>query len=222
MPARRSSALDALAVVGKAFASAKRLEIIELLAQREQSVDELVRTTGMGLSTVSAHLQILRASNLVRTRRAGTKVFYRVSGEDVATLFAALGSVARHHSADVEQALDAYVGSGVAEAGEVSREDLVARLAAGEVVLLDVRPAQEFSAGHIADALSMPLEDLGSRLGDLPAERDVVAYCRGAYCVLAHDAVTILREHGRPAARLQDGILEWRQAGLPVAVEPAP
>lgn len=219
---RRGSALDALAVVGKAFASAKRLEIIELLAQREQSVDELVRTTGMGLSTVSAHLQILRASNLVRTRRAGTKVFYRVAGEDVATLFAALGSVARHHSADVEQALGSYVGSGAAEAGEVSREELAARLAAGEVILLDVRPTQEFNAGHIPEAVSMPLEDLGSGLADLPRGRDLVAYCRGAYCVLAHDAVTILREHGRSATRLQDGILEWRQAGLPVSVETAP
>ncbi len=212
-----TSVFDALAVVGKAFASAKRLEIIELLAQSEHSVDEIVRATGQGLSTVSAHLQILRAANLVRTRRSGTRVIYRVAGPDVAELHALLGSVARRHSADVEAALAAHLGSG-GDVHDISREDLRARMREGTVTLLDVRPTEEFTSAHIPGAVSLPLADLAARLAEVPADRDIVAYCRGAYCVMAHDAITLITAQGREAERLQDGFLEWRLAGLPVAV----
>ncbi|HET8601814.1 MAG TPA: metalloregulator ArsR/SmtB family transcription factor [Segeticoccus sp.] len=211
----RTGLFDELAVVGKAFASAKRLEIIELLAQSPHSVEEISRATGQGMSTVSAHLQILRASRLVRTHREGTRVIYRLAGEDVAVLFARLGVTARTHSPDVEAALDAYLGSGGEDVQEVSREELLARLRTGEVTLLDVRPPEEFRAGHIPGALSMPLGDLAEHLSELPAG-DLVAYCRGAYCVLAHDAVTLLHTQGRPARRLEDGMLEWRLARLPI------
>lgn len=206
---------DHLAVVGKAFANAKRLHIIELLAQAERSVDEVVQLTGLGLSTVSAHLQILRASALVRTRRQGTRVFYRLAGDDVATLFAALGAVARAHSADVGAALDAYLGTG-GGVGTLSRAEVATGLERGTVALLDVRPVEEYASGHIPDAVSMPLEDLVARVEELPSTGRLVTYCRGAYCVMAHDAVTLLGSVGREAVRLEDGFLEWRREGLPV------
>lgn len=216
MDEARTQVFEQLAVVGKAFASPKRLEVIELLAQRERSVDELARLTGTGLSTVSAHLQILRLANLVRTRREGTRVHYRLAGPDVAVLFASLGTVARTHSADVGAALAAYLGGGPVGVEEVTREELEDRLAAGTVTLLDVRPVEEYAAGHIPGATSLPLGDLLAAAGDLAAGPDVVAYCRGAYCVMAHDAVALLGAHGVRAVRLQDGVLEWQLAGLPL------
>lgn len=211
-----SGAHDELAVVGKAFASAKRLAIIELLAQSEHSVDQIAHSTGQGLSTVSAHLQILRAARLVTTRREGTRVIYRLAGPDVAALYAALGAAARTHSPDVQAALSAHLGSGGEEVDEISRSELVRRMEAGEVTLLDVRPPDEYAAGHIPGAVSIPLGELTDRLDQLH-EAELVAYCRGAYCVLAHDAVTLLGSHGHRAQRLEDGILEWRLAGLPIA-----
>ncbi len=212
----RGTVLDELAVVGKAFASAKRLEIIELLAQSEHSVEQIARTTGQGMSSVSAHLQILRAARLVRTRREGTRVIYRVAGPDVATLYAALGATARTHSPDVQAALTAYLGLGGGEVDQISRAELARRLKSGAVTLLDVRPLEEYDAGHIPGAVSVPLAELTDRLAEL-AEGELVAYCRGAYCVLAHDAVTLLGTRDRHALRLEDGFLEWRLAGLPVA-----
>ena len=209
---------DRLAVVGKAFANATRLQIIQLLAQSERSVEELVQLTSLGLSTVSAHLQILRAANLVRTRREGTRIHYRLAGDDIAALYAALGAVGRAHSTDVEAALTAYLGSGGGEVGEVTRAEVARRLAEGTITLVDVRPSEEYAAGHIPGAVSVPLAELVARIPSLSPEREIVAYCRGAYCVLAHDAVTLARTAGREALRLEDGMLEWRQAGLPVAV----
>ncbi len=215
---RRSELFDQLAVVGKAFASAKRLEIIELLSQGERTVESLSREAGLRLSTASAHLQILKLTNLVRTRRSGTRIYYSLAGDDVAALYAALGAVARERSADVERAHDAYLGlSDVGAVPEISREELVHRLRKGKVQVLDVRPHEEYVAGHIAGAHSVPFGDLSQRLESLRGA-DVVAYCRGAYCVLAHDAVRLLRAGGRSASRLEDGMLEWRLAGLPVEV----
>ncbi len=211
----RTGVFDELAVVGKAFASSKRLEIIELLAQSPHSVDAIARATGQGMSTVSAHLQILRASRLATSHKEGTRVIYALAGDDVAALFARLGVTARTHSPDVSAALDAYLGSGGEDVHEVTRDELVERLSSGEVTLLDVRPPEEYRAGHIPGALSVPLGHLTERLRELP-ESSLVAYCRGAYCVLAHDAVTLLTSRGRDARRLEDGILEWRLAGLPL------
>lgn len=209
-----------LAVVGKAFASAKRLEVIDLLAQGERSVEALAGAAGLGVTTTSAHLQILKMANVVSTRRDGTRIYYRLSGDDVATLYASLGRVARAHSADVERALDAYLGTGSLDDVElVERPDLLRRMETGEVQVIDVRPGEEFAAGHIAGARSLPFGELIERLDDLDPDADVVAYCRGAHCVLAHDAVRLLEAHGRHATRLEDGMLEWRLAGLPVAVD---
>jgi rhodanese-related sulfurtransferase/DNA-binding transcriptional ArsR family regulator len=216
-PRRRSALFDQLAVVGKAFASAKRLELIDLLSQGERTVDSLAREAGLGVSTASAHLQVLRISNLVRTRREGTRIYYSLAGQDVATLYASMQAVAREHSADVGRALDAYLGvSGLGDVEEVTREELLQRLAAGDVLLLDVRPAEEYAAGHIPGAISVPFGEVAERMGSFDVDSDIVAYCRGAYCVLAHDAVRLLHDQGRDARRLQDGLLEWRLTGLPV------
>lgn len=215
----RHTVFDRLAVVGKAFASAKRLELIDLLSQGERTVEALAAEAGLQTSTASAHLQVLKLANLVSTRRDGTRIHYRLAGEDVASLFAALRTVARTHSADVEAALATYLGIGRHDAGEVelvTREDLVGRMAREEVLLLDVRPAEEYTAGHIPGAVSVPFDRIADRLDELPADTELVAYCRGGWCVMAHDAVRLLRAEGRTARRLEDGMLEWRVAGLPV------
>lgn len=217
---RRAEFFSRLAVVGKAFASAKRLELVDLLAQGERSVEALARQAGMGITTTSSHLQILKMAHVVSTRRAGTRVFYRLSGEDVATLYASLGRVARTHSADVERALEAYLGTGSLDDVElIGREDLLKRLEDGEVQVIDVRPIEEFEAGHIPGARSVPFGELTERLDSLDPSLDLVAYCRGAHCVMAHDAVRLLEAEGRQAARLEDGMLEWRLAGLPMEVD---
>ncbi|HEX3003365.1 MAG TPA: metalloregulator ArsR/SmtB family transcription factor [Angustibacter sp.] len=211
---------EQLAVVGKAFANAKRLELIDLLAQGERTVESLAHSAGLGVSTTSAHLQVLKLASVVTTRREGTRIHYRLAGDDVAAVYAALGSIAREHSPDVERARESYLGlRGVApDVEELTRDQLLARMADGEVAVLDVRPADEYAAGHIPGALSMPFGDLVEGISRLDPDIEVVAYCRGAYCVLAHDAVRLLHHEGRRATRLQDGWLEWRLAGLPVAV----
>jgi rhodanese-related sulfurtransferase/DNA-binding transcriptional ArsR family regulator len=206
---------EQFARVGKALASGKRLELLDLLAQGERSVDSLARAAGLGLTTASAHLQTLRQANLVATRREGTKIHYRLAGDDVAALYALVRAVANEHLPDVDAARAAYLGD--ADTDEVTRDELMARVRAGSATVVDVRPAEEFGAGHIPGAVSIPLDELAGRLAELPADREVVAYCRGAYCVLAHDAVRVLTAQGMRARRLADGMLEWRLAGLPVA-----
>jgi rhodanese-related sulfurtransferase len=217
----RADAFDRLAVVGKAFGSARRLELVDLLAQREHSVDELAEAARMGVTSVSAHLQILRLAHLVESRREGRRVLYRLAGDDVLALYHAMRSVARDRSADVAEALAAYLDApGEEEVGTISRADLQDLVDTGDVVVLDVRPAEEFSAGHIPGARSIPFEELEAHrdeLATLPPHR-LVAYCRGAWCVLAHDAVRLLGAHGIEATRLEDGMLEWRAEGRPVAV----
>lgn len=207
-----------LATVGKAFGNAKRLELVDLLAQGERTVESLAAEAGLGVSTASAHLQVLRLSSLVRTRRDGTRVWYSLAGDDVLELYATLRLVAGRHSADVERALTAYLaGTDVqGDVDEVERGELLRRLEAGEVVLLDVRPAEEYRAGHIAGARSVPFDQVAAAVEDLDPDLDVVAYCRGAWCVLAHDAVRLLSAAGRPARRMEGGMLEWRRDGLPV------
>jgi rhodanese-related sulfurtransferase len=212
-PVAKAELFDSLARVGKALGSGKRLELLDLLAQGERSVDALARAAGLGVTTCSAHLQTLRQAGLVATRRDGTKIHYRLAGPDVAALYARMRDVAAAHSAQVAAARDAYLGPGDAE--QVTRDELLRRIKAGEVVVLDVRPAEEYAAGHIPGALSIPLDQLADRLAELP-EAEIVAYCRGAYCVLAHDAVRLLTARGHTAARLTEGMLEWRLADLPV------
>ncbi len=215
---QRADPYDGLAVVGKAFASPRRLELMELMAQGERTVESLARETRMGVSTTSAHLQILKLSRLVRTRREGTRVFYRLAGDDVLRLYAAMRDVARTYSADVDAALASYLGeAGLDDVAQVSREELVDRLSDHDLVLIDVRPPEEYAAGHIPHARSVPLDELASRT-EVEHLGDVVAYCRGAWCVLAHDAVRLLAARGTKARRMEGGMLEWRTAGYPVEV----
>jgi rhodanese-related sulfurtransferase len=203
---------EQFAAVGKALANPKRLELLDLLAQGERRVEALAAAAGLGLSTCSANLQTLRSAGLVTTRREKTKVVYALAGADVAALLADVRSVAHTHLAETERARAAYLGDDVEQ---VPREDLLRRALAGDVVVLDVRPTEEYAAAHITGAVSIPVDELPTRLAELPADADVVAYCRGAYCVFAHEAVRLLREAGRPARKLADGMLEWRLAGLP-------
>ncbi|SEP53307.1 ArsR/SmtB family transcription factor [Amycolatopsis saalfeldensis] len=212
--AAKTTLFEQFARVGKALGSGKRLELLDLLAQGERTVEALARAAELGLSTASAHLQTLKQAGLVATRREGTKIHYRLAGGDVASLYALVRSVAGGHLSDVEIAKAAYLGP---DTEHVTREELLQRVRSGEVTVLDVRPAEEYAAGHIPGAVSIPLDELAERLADLPVDREVVAYCRGAYCVLAHDAVRLLAAQGRPARRLADGMLEWRLADLPVA-----
>lgn len=214
---QRDHLFDRLAVVGKAFASANRLKLIDLLAQRERSVESMAHELGVPVTTVSAHLQILKLARVVATRSEGTRVHYRLAGEDVAALYASLGAVARAHSADVERALATYFGTGsLDDVDQITRDELRQRVESGGAVVIDVRPADDYEAGHIPGARSVPFGELLQRLDELDGDVEVVAYCRGAHCVLAHDAVRVLAAEGRRAVRLEDGILEWRAAGLPV------
>ncbi|MFE2041146.1 ArsR/SmtB family transcription factor [Streptomyces sp. NPDC059477] len=214
-PDTKARLYDAFAASGKALASGKRLELLDLLAQGERTVDALAKAAGLHLTTASAHLQTLKQAGLVVTRREGVRIHYRLAGEDVARLLALLRKVAEAHQAAVPAARDAYLGA--YDPAEVTHEELGARVAAGEVVLLDVRPAEEYRAGHIPGARSLPVAELTDRIDELPQETEIVVYCRGAYCVLAHDAVRLLTERGRRAVRLHDGMLEWRLAERPVA-----
>jgi len=211
----KTALYEQFARVGKALASGKRLELLDLLAQGERDVASLAAAADLGLTTASAHLQTLRQANLVTTRRDGTRILYRLAGADVAQLYARLRDVAQSHLPDVEAARVAYLG---ADGGEpVTREQLQKLARRRLVTVLDVRPTEEYEGGHIPGAVSIPLDELAARLAELPDGGQIVAYCRGVYCVLAHDAVALLRRRGRRAQRLADGMLEWRLAGLPVA-----
>jgi rhodanese-related sulfurtransferase len=199
--------------VGKALGSGKRLELLDLLAQGERSVDSLARAAELGLTTASAHLQTLKRAHLVATRKEGPKVYYRLAGNDVAKLYALVRTIASERLPEVEAARAAYLGGTIEQ---VTRMELLRRVKSGEVVVLDVRPRVEYEAGHIPGAISVPVDELSDRLAEIPADQEVVAYCRGAYCVFAHQAVRLLSTNGRRASRLADGMLEWRLANLPV------
>ncbi|ULE31930.1 ArsR/SmtB family transcription factor [Mycobacterium sp. IDR2000157661] len=201
--------------IGKALASPQRLEILEVLAQGERSVESLATETGLSVANASRHLQQLRQAQLVRTRREGLFVHYRLAGQEVLALVLALRQTAEQHLAEVDRVVQDFLGD--RDGFEPVTPDELARLLADDdVVLLDVRPAQEYSAGHIAGALSMPVSELESRLGELSADRDYVAYCRGPYCVYADEAVAVLRANGLTAQRLSEGFPEWKLAGRPV------
>ncbi|OHV28490.1 ArsR family transcriptional regulator [Parafrankia soli] len=212
---RKSALYDALARTGKALSNGKRLELLDVLAQGERSVDALAQAAGLGLTTASAHLQTLKQAGLVTTRRDGVRIHYRLAGDDVAALYGLLLNVAHTHQPDADHARTAYLGPD--DTDEVTRDELLDRVKAGTATVIDVRPAEEYTAGHIPGALSLPLDQLAARLAELPENANVVAYCRGTNCVLAHDAVRLLTAHGRRAARLIDGMLEWRLDHRPVA-----
>lgn len=219
--AAKRALFEQFARIPKAVAHPARLELLELLAQGERSVEDLASVTDTGLSTVSAQLQELRRAHLVDTRRDGTRIYYRLAGDDVARFLTVLRDLAATHLADVAPAARRYLGDDT-DVEAIDRVELRRRAAAGEVVVVDVRPAVEYRAGHIPGAVSIPLDDLDARLAELPRDVEIVAYCRGPYCVFAHEAVRRLRRHGRRARRLADGWPEWHGAGLPAAVGPDP
>jgi rhodanese-related sulfurtransferase len=200
------------AVVGKALGNANRLELLDLLAQAPRSVEDLATTAGLGVSTCSAHLQTLHAAGLVRSRRAGRRIFYSLAGDDVASLWAGLRGVASRRRPHVELARRDYLGPD--DTPSMDTAELLRRLDTGRTVVLDVRPRAEFDAAHLRGAVSMPLDELAVRLAELPADVELVAYCRGGYCVLAHDAVRLLTARGFRAFPASEGVLEWRLAGL--------
>ena len=209
----KANLFEQFARVGKALGSGKRLELLDLIAQGQRTVESLARSTGLGMTTASAHLQGLKRAGLVNTRKDGTRVYYRLAGDDVAALYALVRDVAQAHISDTEHARAAYLGP---ETQAVTRNELLERMHRGGIVVLDVRPSNEYKAGHIPGAISIPLEELPDRLAELPGDLEIVAYCRGAYCVLAHDAVRLLNAQGHVAWRLDDGMLEWRLEALPV------
>jgi DNA-binding transcriptional ArsR family regulator len=206
---KKNALFEQFARVGKALASGRRLELLELLAQTERSVEELARESGLSLANASHHLRVLRDAGLVTARREGVFVHYALAGDDVLGLWLSLRAVAAERLADVERAARAYLGG---EVEGIGRAELMARMRSGDLVVIDVRPGIEFEAGHIREARSIPIEELERRLHELPPGAEVVAYCRGPYCVYAHEAVRLLEGSGRRARRLEDGWPEWRLA----------
>jgi rhodanese-related sulfurtransferase len=205
-----------LAEVAQALGHAHRLELLEHLAQGERSVEELSARASLTFANTSRHLQILRRARLVETERRGKHVLYRLAGDaEVVALMQALGRVGERNVAEVSRVMTDYFRARDALEA-VSRDDLLARLQDGMVTVLDVRPEDEFAVGHLPGALNIPLAELERRLGELPADREVIAYCRGPYCVLSFEAVAALRERGYRVHRLEDGYPEWKAAGLPV------
>ena len=215
--AAKDALYDGLAAVAKALGNGRRAEIVDVLAQGERPVEALADEIGQSVANTSHHLQHLLRAGLVRTRRDGTRIHYSLATPRVGELWAAVRDVARSQVAEVEGLGEAYLGdrSGL---DTISREALARRVHEGDVVVLDVRPEAEFRAGHIAGAISLPVDQIGRRLRTLPRDRDVVAYCRGPFCVYADDAVRALRRRGYRAARLDDGYPEWAREGLPVEV----
>jgi rhodanese-related sulfurtransferase/predicted transcriptional regulator len=211
----RPELFEELARVGKALGSGKRLELIDLLAQGARGVVELAKAAGLNVTTTSAHLQTLKHAGLVSADRDGTTIRYSLASEGVAALYSQLLEVAAAQLADVDAAARRYLGPDDTEV--IGRDELLRRVGTGEAIVVDVRPAMEYSAGHIPGALSIPLDELIERLDELPPEIEVVAYCRGVYCAFSHDAVRLLNSVGRRAVRLADGILEWQVAGNPMA-----
>ena len=203
-----------LADVAKALGSGHRLEIVELLAQGERSVEAVAERMGLPIANTSQHLQVMRRAGLLTARRAGKRVLYRLSDPSVLGLTAALRVVAERQSAEVRDVIGSYFRKrdGLEP---VSRRELVRRLKDRVVTVLDVRPEDEYAAGHVPEAVNIPLRELARRLRELPRNREIVAYCRGPYCVLAFEAVALLRERGFKVRRLEDGFPEWKAAGLP-------
>jgi DNA-binding transcriptional ArsR family regulator len=203
----KTALFEAIAAMGKAFASPVRLELLDLLAQGPRSVDELAQASDQSTANASQHLQALYAAGLVTREREGTRVRYALAGDETLRVWLALREASAARLAEVERAARRYLGG---EVEAIDRHELVARMARGDVVLVDVRPEAEYAAGHIEGARSIPLDELERRLSELPRGHEVVAYCRGPFCAYAHEAVRQLRAAGRQARRLEDGWPEWR------------
>ena len=214
--AAKTALFDEFARVAKALASGRRIELVDVLANGERTVEALAGEVGLSVANTSQHLQILRQAGLVGSRRQGTSVHYRLAGPEIFELWRTLRTLAASRLAEVERLAVAYLG-GRDDLEPVTREELARRLEDGDdLVVLDVRPAAEYAAGHLPGAVSIPVGELRRRLAELPADREVVAYCRGPYCAFAHEAVELLRDEGFAARRLEDGLPEWQAARLAV------
>jgi rhodanese-related sulfurtransferase len=210
--AEKTALFESIALMGKAFASPVRLELLDLLAQAARTVEELARASGQSTANTSQHLQALHQAGMVTRTREGTSTRYALAGDEVLSLWLALRDASIARLGDVERAVGEYLGEDV---DVIGRDELVERLRNGEVVLVDVRPNNEFEAGHIDGARSIPIEELEARLAELPPDREVVAYCRGPFCAYAHEAVRRLQAAGHRARRLEEGWPEWRLAVTP-------
>ncbi len=208
---------EQFARIGKALSNGHRLELLEVLAQGEHSVETLAQETGMPVANASQHLQVLRSAHLVEVRRQGIYLYYRLADEDVFSLWQAMRKVGESRITEIDRIVQTYLHDR-SLLQPISAAELLRRLTEGNVILLDVRPAEEYAAGHLPDALSIPVADLEVRLSELPQDREIVAYCRGPYCVFADEAVTVLRRNGYQARRLEQGLPDWRALGLPVEV----
>jgi rhodanese-related sulfurtransferase/predicted transcriptional regulator len=207
----KTALFESIAVMGKAFASPRRLELLDLLAQGPRTVDQLARASKQSVANTSQHLQALHAAGLVIREREGTRVRYELAGDDVLRLWLALRDTSAERLAEVERSARDYLGK---EVEAIDRHELLKRMRRRDVVLVDVRPQDEFEAGHIGGAQSIPLDELEQRLDELPSDREVIAYCRGPFCVMSHEAVHRLRDAGRSARRLEEGWPEWHLAEL--------
>src|SRR5229473_7602488 len=208
---------EQFARVGKALASPHRLELLDVLAQYERTVEALAQETGMSIANASQHLQVLRTARLVETRREGTSIHYRLASEGVSTLWLSLRAVGEAHLAEIDRVVETYLQDR-AQWQPITAEALLEELRSDRVILLDVRPAEEYQAGHLPQALSIPVAELEARLSEVPLDREIVAYCRGPYCIFADEAVTLLRARGYRARRLEEGVADWRKLALPVEV----
>jgi rhodanese-related sulfurtransferase len=206
---------EQVARIGKAMSSPKRLELLEVLAQGEKSVEALAGELSIEIKLTSAHLKVLKESRLVATRKDGKFVFYRLAGPDVANLWVSMRESAEEHLIELRVALD-----GIANAPDklesVSRKQLIEQARKGDIVMIDVRPQAEYEAGHLPFARSMPLDEIGKRIAELPKDKEIVAYCRGPFCFFAEDAAKLIASKGRKVSKLLDGIAEWRSAGMPL------
>jgi rhodanese-related sulfurtransferase/predicted transcriptional regulator len=213
----KAALFESIAVMGKAFASSRRLELLDLLAQGPRTVDQLAKASKQSIANASQHLQALHGAGLVSREREGNKVRYALAGEDVLQLWLALRDTSAERLAEVERAARDYLGE---EVEGIARDELLKRMRRRSVVVVDVRPSEEFEAGHIPGARSIPIDELKERLDELPKSREVIAYCRGPFCVMAHDAVHQLRSAGRSARRLEEGWPEWHLRELQEAGKP--
>jgi rhodanese-related sulfurtransferase/DNA-binding transcriptional ArsR family regulator len=202
--------------IGHALASPKRIELLDLLGQGEKTVETLAEQIATPIKNTSAHLRVLRQARLVDTRREGTYVYYRLADDDVFRLLRSLESLGHSRLTDVQTVVKSYL-DGLDDFEPVSFKELRQLMRDGDVTVVDVRPAEEYEAGHILGALSVPVPELKKRLREIPKGREVIAYCRGRYCVYSLEAVTLLRKHGYRARRANEGLPDWRTAGLPVA-----
>jgi len=214
--ASKDALFDGFADVAKALANGRRAELIDVLAQGERHVEELADEISQTVANTSFHLRALAQAGLVATRRERTRIYYRLASEQVHELWLALRATAAAHRQGLDELATAYLGRRD-ELEQIDRDELARRIEAGDVIVIDVRSPAEYAAGHITGARSIPIGDLARRLRHLPPDIEVVAYCRGPFCVYADDAVRLLGRRGRPARRLVDGFPEWRRAGLPVA-----